>query len=349
MAHVSIRNVSKIYPGSNTPSVHNLSLEVGDGELVVIVGPSGCGKSTFLRMIAGLESLTSGEIHIGGSRIDTLAAGERDIAMVFQNYALYPHMTARENMSYGLKNRGFSRDVIAARVEETARILQIAPLLDHKPRNLSGGQRQRIAIGRAIIRNPACFLFDEPLSNLDAKLRVDMRVEIKALQKALGATAVYVTHDQVEAMTLADRVVVLNGGRIEQVGTPLEIYLRPMSSFVAGFIGSPAMNLLPCDMMQAALATSLPLPSLGKPQANSITVGIRPEDFHSFPQPGCVPLSRFSISHVEELGAERLVHLRLGVAKAVAKLPAGLPLDEKLTLFLDPQTLHFFSPDGGRL
>ncbi|WP_416260851.1 sn-glycerol-3-phosphate ABC transporter ATP-binding protein UgpC [Gibbsiella quercinecans] len=349
MAHVSIRNVSKIYPGSNTPSVHNLSLEVGDGELVVIVGPSGCGKSTFLRMIAGLESLTSGEIHIGGSRIDTLAAGDRDIAMVFQNYALYPHMTARENMSYGLKNRGFSRDVIAARVEETARILQIAPLLDHKPRNLSGGQRQRIAIGRAIIRNPACFLFDEPLSNLDAKLRVDMRVEIKALQKALGATAVYVTHDQVEAMTLADRVVVFNGGRIEQVGTPLEIYRRPMSSFVAGFIGSPAMNLLPYDMMLAALATSLPLPAPGKPQANGITVGIRPEDFHSFPRPGCVPLSRFSISHVEELGAERLVHLRLGVAKAVAKLPAGLKLDEKLTLFLDPQALHFFSPDGGRL
>lgn len=345
MAHVSIRNVSKLYPGSAAPSVRNISLEVGAGEFVVLVGPSGCGKSTFLRMIAGLESLTSGEIHIDGSRVDILAAGERDVAMVFQNYALYPHMTARENMGYGLKNRGFNRDVVAARVAEAARILQIAPLLDRKPRNLSGGQRQRIAIGRAIVRDPACFLFDEPLSNLDAKLRVDMRVEIKALQKSLGATSIYVTHDQVEAMTLADRVVVLNGGQIEQVGAPLEIYRRPTSSFVAGFIGSPAMNLLSGATLEAALAARLP----DMPPGAAVTVGIRPEDFHTFPQPGLLPLSHFRLSHVEELGAERLVHLRLGEAKAIARLPAGLRLDEKLALFLDPGELHFFGPGGNRL
>src|SRR5271169_3129311 len=243
MAEVSLRNVVKRF--DNVEVVRNISLDIPDNEFVVLVGPSGCGKSTTLRMIAGLEEISAGDIYIGGEVVNDLPPKDRDIAMVFQNYALYPHMSVFENMSFGLKLRKISKDEIKKRVDHAARILDIAELLDRKPKALSGGQRQRVAMGRAIVRNPKVFLFDEPLSNLDAKLRVQMRTEIKRVHQKVRTTTVYVTHDQVEAMTLADRVVVMNGGIIEQVGPPQELYHFPATKFVAGFIGSPAMNFLP--------------------------------------------------------------------------------------------------------
>ncbi|WP_322886314.1 sn-glycerol-3-phosphate ABC transporter ATP-binding protein UgpC (plasmid) [Sinorhizobium medicae] len=243
MATINLTDVHKTYQG-DIAAIRGVSLAIADGEFIVLVGPSGCGKSTLLRMIAGLESITSGEVSIGDRVVNGLEPSERDIAMVFQNYALYPHMTVRQNLSYGLKNRNTPKDEIERRIAKAAKSLEIEPFLDRKPRQLSGGQRQRVAMGRAIVREPAAFLFDEPLSNLDAKLRVQMRVEIRRLQRALATTSVYVTHDQLEAMTLADRLVVLNGGRIEQVGTPIELYEKPATAFVATFIGSPSMNLL---------------------------------------------------------------------------------------------------------
>src|SRR4249920_79494 len=246
MADVALRNVVKNY--DEVDAVRGVSLHIEDNEFVVLVGPSGCGKSTTLRMVAGLEEVTSGDILIGGDVVNDLPPKDRDIAMVFQNYALYPHMTVFENMSFGLKLRRFPKDEIKKRVDQAARILDIAELLERKPRALSGGQRQRVAMGRAIVRNPKVFLFDEPLSNLDAKLRVQMRTEIKRVHQMVKTTTVYVTHDQVEAMTLADRVVVMNNGRIEQVGTPHDLYHHPKTRFVAGFIGSPAMNFLPCRL-----------------------------------------------------------------------------------------------------
>ena len=242
MAKVELRDVRKSYGDHEV--IHGVSIDVADGEFIVIVGPSGCGKSTLLRMVAGLEAITSGEIVIGDRVVNQLEPKDRDIAMVFQNYALYPHMSVFENMAYGLKIRGLKRDDIKARVDRAAEILELASFLERKPRQLSGGQRQRVAMGRAIVREPAVFLFDEPLSNLDAKLRVQMRVEIKSLHQRIHATSVYVTHDQIEAMTMADRIVVLQEGRVEQIGTPLELYDHPANLFVAGFIGSPAMNFI---------------------------------------------------------------------------------------------------------
>src|SRR3954464_2648995 len=244
MADVTLENVRKVYAGS-VEAVRSVSLDIDDGSFCVLVGPSGCGKSTLLRMIAGLETITSGEVRIGARVVNAIEPSERDIAMVFQNYALYPHMNVYQNMAYGLRNRRTPAREIDARVREAARILAIEPFLTRKPRALSGGQRQRVAMGRAIVRKPQVFLFDEPLSNLDAKLRVQMRVEIKRLQRALGVTSIYVTHDQVEAMTLSDKLVVMSGGQIEQVGTPSEVYRRPETRFVATFIGSPPMNILP--------------------------------------------------------------------------------------------------------
>src|SRR6185295_18562001 len=249
MAHVSLRKLVKHY--EETPAVRGIDLDIPDKEFVVLVGPSGCGKSTTLRMIAGLEEITDGEISIGGEVVNDLPPKDRDIAMVFQNYALYPHMTVAENMSFGLKLRKFSKPEIKARVDNAAKILDITELLARRPKQLSGGQRQRVAMGRAIVRNPKVFLFDEPLSNLDAKLRVQMRTEIKRVHQKVKTTTVYVTHDQVEAMTLADRVVVMNQGCIEQIGTPHELYHHPRTRFVAGFIGSPAMNFIPCRIEQA--------------------------------------------------------------------------------------------------
>src|SRR5688572_9866408 len=266
MADVTLRKVVKRY--DEVEAVRGIDLDIADHEFVVLVGPSGCGKSTTLRMIAGLEDITDGEIRIGGDVVNDVPPKDRDIAMVFQNYALYPHMTVAENMSFGLRLKRFPKLEIKARVDEAARILDITELLDRKPKQLSGGQRQRVAMGRAIVRNPKVFLFDEPLSNLDAKLRVQMRIEIKKVHQKVRTTTVYVTHDQVEAMTLADRVVVMNHGVIEQVGTPTDLYHHPRTRFVAGFIGSPAMNFIPCDLtdeggqlnLRINNALSLPVP-----------------------------------------------------------------------------------------
>src|SRR5947207_9149363 len=243
MAKVHLRDVRKSY--ADLEVIHGVDIEVADGEFIVIVGPSGCGKSTLLRMVAGLETITGGEIVIGDRVVNRLEPKDRDIAMVFQNYALYPHMSVFDNMAYGLKIRGLARSDIDARVKRAGEILELGPLLQRKPRQLSGGQRQRVAMGRAIVREPAVFLFDEPLSNLDAKLRVQMRAELQALHRRLGTTSLYVTHDQVEAMTLAHRMIVMNAGRAEQIGAPLEVYAKPATTFVASFIGSPPMNLIP--------------------------------------------------------------------------------------------------------
>ncbi len=251
MATISLKDLVKNY--GKVEVLHHVEGEFQDGEFIVIVGPSGCGKSTLLRMVAGLETVTGGEIYIGDNMVNELEPADRDIAMVFQNYALYPHMSVRENMAYGLKLRKFSKSDIERRVNEAATILEIEDYLDRKPRQLSGGQRQRVAMGRAIVRDPQVFLFDEPLSNLDAKLRVQMRLEIKKLQRKLGVTSIYVTHDQVEAMTLGDRLMVLNGGYVEQFGTPIDLYEKPASIFVAGFIGSPSMNFLPGHLANAQI------------------------------------------------------------------------------------------------
>src|SRR6476661_4050160 len=252
MAALAFRDVRKSY--RDLEVIHGVTTEVADGEFVVIVGPSGCGKSTLLRMVAGLEVISSGEIRIGSRVVNDLEPKDRDIAMVFQNYALYPHMSVYDNMAYGLRMRRMSRAEIKSRVARAAEILQLDGLLQRKPRQLSGGQRQRVAMGRAIVRDPKVFLFDEPLSNLDAQLRVQMRVEIKRLQQELGTTSLYVTHDQVEAMTLADRLIVMNAGDVDQIGPPLDLYERPATMFVAGFIGSPAMNLFPGELAQGGIA-----------------------------------------------------------------------------------------------
>jgi len=266
VATVKLTRINKYY--GKLQALVDVSLEIGDGSFVVFVGPSGCGKSTLLRSIAGLESVDEGTIAIGGNDVTELEPADRDIAMVFQSYALYPHMTVRANTEFGMKVNGIPPEERARRVEEAARILQLSDLLDRKPAQLSGGQRQRVAIGRAIVKNPRVFLFDEPLSNLDAKLRVQMRIELEALHEELGATMIYVTHDQVEAMTMADRIVVLNAGRVEQVGAPMELYNRPASEFVAGFIGSPAMNILPAGGAMGRVIERL---------SGASRVGIRPE------------------------------------------------------------------------
>ncbi len=319
MADIDLKNVQKSY--GKTDIIHGIDWHINDGEFVVIVGPSGCGKSTLLRMIAGLESITGGEVSIGGRVVNNLEPAQRDIAMVFQNYALYPHMSVRKNMAYGLKIKKIPTDEINRRVAKAAEILELSDYLDRSPRQLSGGQRQRVAMGRAIVREPAVFLFDEPLSNLDAKLRVQMRLEIKKLQEDLGITSVYVTHDQVEAMTLGHRLAVLNGGTVEQLGTPIEIYEKPATTFVAGFIGSPAMNMMDVTISmngaQALLADgtgiSLPLP---RPElaGKAVVLGIRPEHFgignrenHHL---------ALSVGVVEQLGADTMVHGAIGSASA---------------------------------
>src|SRR5579872_3255176 len=278
MATLTLDNIKKSY--GDREVVHGVSCAVADGELVVVVGPSGCGKSTLLRIVAGLETVTAGSVAIDGRVVNNIEPKDRDIAMVFQNYALYPHMSCFDNMAYGLRMRGMGRDAIRMRVERAAATLQLEGLLERKPRQLSGGQRQRVAMGRALVREPQVFLFDEPLSNLDAQLRVQMRVEIKRLQQELGTTSVYVTHDQVEAMTLADRLIVMNAGNVDQIGPPLELYERPATGFVAAFIGSPAMNLVPGRRQPAGVAIGeamLPLPDGAGAAAQGVTVGLRPE------------------------------------------------------------------------
>ncbi|NLY65218.1 MAG: sn-glycerol-3-phosphate ABC transporter ATP-binding protein UgpC, partial [Alcaligenaceae bacterium] len=266
MATLNLKNIKKTYPG-NIAVIHGVSIDINDGEFIVIVGPSGCGKSTLMRMVAGLESVTGGDIHIDGKSVKDLEPAERDIAMVFQNYALYPHMSVFDNMAYGLKIRKLSKEKIKERVNLAADILELSGLLDRRPKQLSGGQRQRVAMGRAIVREPKVFLFDEPLSNLDAKLRVQMRLEIQKLHRRLKTTSLYVTHDQVEAMTLAQRMIVMNKGIAEQIGTPIEVFERPGSTFVASFIGSPPMNLINVQVNELGQITTL----IGTPLAINTT------------------------------------------------------------------------------
>ncbi|MGH6673419.1 MAG: ABC transporter ATP-binding protein [Xanthobacteraceae bacterium] len=330
MAQLSLRNVVKRF--GDTDAVRGVNLEIADEELLVLVGPSGCGKSTTLRLIAGLEELTSGEIYIGGDLVNDLPPRDRDIAMVFQNYALYPHMTVFENMSFGLRLKHFPKEEIRRRVEDAARILDIQELLKRRPKQLSGGQRQRVAMGRAIVRNPKVFLFDEPLSNLDAKLRVQMRTEIKKVHQKVRTTSVYVTHDQVEAMTLADRVVVMNGGRIEQVGPPNELYHHPQTRFVAGFIGSPAMNFLPCRLiargseLAVELGGSLTLPvppsraeSYRPYTGRDMTFGLRPE--HLTERRTYIEGTEFTlpVDVLEPMGTETMVHLEIAGVSVCAR------------------------------
>ncbi|MDI7864584.1 sn-glycerol-3-phosphate import ATP-binding protein UgpC [Rhizobiaceae bacterium n13] len=347
MATIEINQVSKIYAG-NVHAVKSVDIDIKDGEFIVLVGPSGCGKSTLLRMVAGLEEISEGEVKIGARVVNKLDPAERDIAMVFQNYALYPHMSVYENLAYGLKNRKTPKAEIDARVAEAARMLQLEPYLERKPRALSGGQRQRVAMGRAIVRKPAAFLFDEPLSNLDAKLRVSMRGEIKRLQRRLGTTSIYVTHDQLEAMTLADRLVVLNAGRIEQIGTPLEVYHAPASTFVASFIGSPAMNLVQGELHGDKLVIGPNLIDLrgSAPASGPLTVGIRAEDL-SLAGPGDASVT-LKVDYVEELGSQRLVHGVVGDQPMTAALSPDIEIGAELALRISSDKLHFFSAETGR-
>lgn len=348
MAQIVLNDVRKMY--GNVEAIKGVSLEIADGELVVLVGPSGCGKSTLLRMIAGLESISGGEIAIGDRVVNQLEPSERDIAMVFQNYALYPHMTVRQNLAYGLKNRNTPKDEIDRRIEQAAKALEIEQFLERKPRQLSGGQRQRVAMGRAIVREPAAYLFDEPLSNLDAKLRVQMRVEIKRLQRSLATTSVYVTHDQMEAMTLADRLVVLNAGRIEQVGTPIELYERPATTFVATFIGSPSMNLL----QMAKKADSWSMTSDASVPSGTATLGIRPEDLHLITDvPGEeIFTANVKVAAVELVGAESYVHGTLADGSDIVFRVAGrsrIEMDDMVQIGAKPSDLHYFDANGARL
>ncbi|WP_309083157.1 sn-glycerol-3-phosphate import ATP-binding protein UgpC [Chelativorans sp.] len=352
MSAIAIRNVKKSYGG--TQVIHGVNLDVAHGEFIVIVGPSGCGKSTLLRMVAGLETITEGEIEIGGRVVNRLEPRERNIAMVFQNYALYPHMTVFDNMAYGLKIAGLSKEDIRARVHKTAEMLQLTPYLERKPRALSGGQRQRVAMGRALVRDPAAFLLDEPLSNLDAKLRVQMRLEIKQLQRSVGTTALYVTHDQVEAMTLADRLVVMHDGVAEQIDTPLAVYSRPATTFVAGFIGSPAMNMLPAEAagdgrLTLATGASIALRGVRLPdQGRKVILGIRPEHLAQVPA-GEADLE-LEVIAVETLGADTLAHGRLGGGDFVVRLPGSSMVQpgDRLPMAIEPGMAHLFDAETGK-
>jgi multiple sugar transport system ATP-binding protein len=359
MAQVALHNIVKTF--DRTPAVQGINLDIADREFIVLVGPSGCGKSTTLRMIAGLEEATSGEIYIGDQLVNDVPPKDRDIAMVFQNYALYPHMTVFENMSFGLRLKKFPKAEIRERVQAAARILDITDLLDRRPKQLSGGQRQRVAMGRAIVRNPKVFLFDEPLSNLDAKLRVQMRTEIKKIHQTVTTTTVYVTHDQVEAMTLADRVVIMNAGRIDQIGTPHEVYHNPQTQFVAGFIGSPTMNFLSCRLVANGSGISVRLsdwlsfpvppqrearyrPHIGK----DLTFGLRPE--HIREARGGVPpgASAFEarLDVVEPMGMETMVYFLVDGAEVCGRVDPATAgnVGEPMRLVADLNQMHLIDP-----
>lgn len=346
MANVRLENIRKIYP-NGAEAVHPCSFDIKQGELIVLVGPSGCGKSTILRMVAGLEEITEGTLTIGDRVVNDVDPADRDIAMVFQNYALYPHMTVAKNMGYGLKNRGLPKTEIDAKVREAAEMLNLTEFLTRRPSQLSGGQRQRVAMGRAIVRSPELFLFDEPLSNLDAKLRNQMRIEIRNLQRRIGVTAMYVTHDQVEAMTMADRIIVLNGGRIEQIGAPSEIYNQPASTFVASFMGAPPMNLLPASYngngsVKLGDATEIPV-STGSTYTGDVQLGVRPENVSI--APSGVP---FKLNLVEELGASRLLHGELAGHEFVVNAPNDVSLpDGQIYLDIPVSALHLFRAGNG--
>ncbi len=349
MATLELRNVAKFF--GNTTALRPCSLSVPDGEFVVLVGPSGCGKTTLLRMIAGLDAPSEGDILIGGKRVNDLAPSARDIAMVFQNYALYPHMRVRDNLTYGLRLRGLQKAEIDRRVRWAAGLLGLSELLDRKPAALSGGQRQRVAMGRAIVREPQIFLFDEPLSNLDARLRNQMRIEIKQLHQRLNTTTLFVTHDQVEAMTLAQRMVVMNQGRIEQVGTPGEVYARPLSVFVAGFLGAPGMNLLDAELdndgrtLHITQATSLRMQSALGATSRDLVVGIRPEALIPDPRGEW----QMEIVLREALGAETLLHGKIGAQPCVVRLAGDASWQEgnSLALHVPHEALHVFDRASG--
>jgi multiple sugar transport system ATP-binding protein len=352
LAGVTLTQVSKAYGG--VAVIRGLSLDIAAREFVVFLGPSGCGKSTLLRMIAGLETVDGGEIHVGERRVDTLPPGDRGVAMVFQHYALYPHMTIRDNMAFGLRNIGTAAGEIAARIETAAQSLEIGHLLDRKPGQLSGGQRQRVAIARAIVKQPELFLFDEPLSNLDAALRVRTRLELAQLHQRLGTTMIFVTHDQVEAMTLADRIVVLNDGRIEQVGTPMDIYLRPATRFVATFVGSPTINLLPGKVSDAGdmalvtladgtqLQTAVPMAGLA---TGEITIGLRAEQVRIAADGAVKGTARV----VERLGERTLVHVELADGSPLVAEDAGISsvrAGDAVSLKINAAAAHLFDADG---
>jgi multiple sugar transport system ATP-binding protein len=359
MAQVALRNVVKTF--DKTPAVQGIDLDIADREFIVLVGPSGCGKSTTLRMIAGLEEATSGEIYIGDQLVNDVPPKDRDIAMVFQNYALYPHMTVFENMSFGLRLKKFPKQDIKERVEAAARILDISQLLDRRPKQLSGGQRQRVAMGRAIVRNPKVFLFDEPLSNLDAKLRVQMRTEIKKVHQKVTTTTVYVTHDQVEAMTLADRVVVMNQGRIEQIGAPNELYHNPKTRFVAGFIGSPAMNFIKARVVNGGSNLNIRLSdqlSLPVPESRTaryrpyvdkeVVFGLRPEDIiegRGELPPGSAAFD-VQLDVVEPLGMETMVYFLVNGVEVCGRVnpTAAGNAGEKMRLVADLNHMHLLDP-----
>ncbi len=353
MASVSFRNATRLYPGGTVPAVDKLNLEVADGEFLVLVGPSGCGKSTSLRMLAGLEEVNEGGIFIGDREVTDVPPKDRDIAMVFQNYALYPHMTVAENMGFALKIAGVSKEERAERVLEAAKLLDLEPYLNRKPKALSGGQRQRVAMGRAIVRKPQVFLMDEPLSNLDAKLRVQTRTQIASLQRRLGVTTVYVTHDQVEAMTMGDRVAVLKDGILQQVDTPRNLYDTPQNVFVAGFIGSPAMNLVQLAIVDGGVQFGdavLPISReiLAKSSGNKVTVGIRPEKL-TVSEHGLV----VDVDVVEELGSDGYLYGRAQLdgseqsmvvrVDAINHPKAG----DKIHLIADPDSVHLFDVESG--
>jgi multiple sugar transport system ATP-binding protein len=364
VASVTLKNVVKQF--KSVIAVDNLSIEIQDREFAVLVGPSGCGKTTALRMIAGLESVSSGEIYIGDRLVNDVEPKDRDIAMVFQNYALYPHMNVRENLGFGLKMRKFPKEEIDQRVQEAADILGIHDLLDRRPKQLSGGQRQRVAVGRAIVRKPKVFLFDEPLSNLDAKLRVAMRAEISKLHRRLGATIIYVTHDQVEAMTMASRIFIMNNGSLQQSGVPLEVYKRPANRFVAGFIGSPAMNFIDATLVREqdryfidAGAFKVGLPedfygSVEKYAGRPIVFGVRPEDMAAQePEAGGDTGSRLTARAevVETLGAETFVYLTCGPHSIVARMESPerpLAVGQTIQVELKMQKTHLFDKETSR-
>ncbi len=329
MSNVTLKNVTKIYDTKKV--IDNVDLSIKDKEFVVLVGASGCGKSTLLRMIAGLEDITGGEIYIGDKKVNDVHPKDRDIAFVFQSYALYPHMTVRENIAFGLKMRKVDKETIAKKVQEAAEILDLGEYLDRKPKQLSGGQRQRVALGRAIVRNPKVFLMDEPLSNLDAKLRVQMRSEIKKLHEKLQTTFIYVTHDQTEALTMGDRVVVLDKGVIQQAASPEEIYNNPANTFVAGFVGSPQMNFIDCK--------DFPFET-----KENVIVGIRPEKMV------CGGEIKFNvdIEITELLGSEKIAYFNIGGKKCSAKLPADYNIEKSLELSINPKDLYFFDAQTGK-
>ena len=365
MAFVSLNQIDKVYPPTGKQeafhAVKGISLDILDGEFMVLVGPSGCGKTSTLRMIAGLESISAGECRIGDQRVNDLPPKARDIAMVFQNYALYPHMTVRQNLAFGLYVQKYPKGEIEKRIQEAATMLGIGELLSRKPKALSGGQRQRVALGRALVRQPQVFLFDEPLSNLDAKMRVQMRGEIARLHQDLGTTMIYVTHDQMEAMTLGDRICVMNQGRIQQVGTPMEIYNSPSNPFVAGFIGSPPMNLFEVNVKKEVAKITFsqvgglqlgPFEEQQFPEIpNELTLGIRPEHFSPVTtevdaEPGIL---RAQVLGVEPMGAETLVSLKSGQAQFTARLDPDLQVEagQSLSLQVRPERMHLFSALNG--